>query len=167
MPGALREAEHDAWHDRAMMYRHVALYADDLRAAEDFYRLVFAAEVLFREAVSTNGLWATLPLGASWDDATEAGIEIQMVASGVTPSFSQSSPAGLHRASSALRPRSTRSERSGDACPERRSSSRRMNGLVFMDPFEVEWQLSAASSFRSSGDMHGRWLVVPERSPPP
>lgn len=141
------------------MFRHVALYADDLRTAEDFYRLVFAAEVLFR---------ATLPLGASWDDATEAGVEIQMVALGheafVLPIFAGTSSSriiGLEATIDEIRALRRRLPR------EARLVTDEERQLVFVDPFEVEWQLSAASSFRSSGDMCGRWLVVPERSPPP
>lgn len=32
--------------------------------------------------------------------------------------------------------------------------------LVFVDPFGVEWQVSAAAPFRSSGEIHGRWLTL-------
>jgi hypothetical protein len=31
--------------------------------------------------------------------------------------------------------------------------------LVFADPFGVEWQVSAAARFRSSGEIYGRWLT--------
>ena len=119
-----------------MMYRHVAMYADDLRAAEDFYRLVFAAEVLFREAVSTNGLWATLPLGASWDDATEAGIEIEMVALGrdafVLPIFAGRSASriiGLEATIDEMRALRRRLPREAELVTEDERK------LVFMDPF--------------------------------
>jgi predicted enzyme related to lactoylglutathione lyase len=55
-------------------YCHVALYAEDLRAAEPFYGQTFAADVLFREAVDSDGVWHALPLDAGWEEA-DVGLE--------------------------------------------------------------------------------------------
>jgi hypothetical protein len=40
-----------------MRVRHIALYAEDLRSAEDFYMRVSAPALLFREAVDADGVW--------------------------------------------------------------------------------------------------------------
>ncbi len=54
---------------------HVALKVPALRAAEAFYRALFALEVAFREAEVADG-WRTLPDAASWEDAEAAGIHL-------------------------------------------------------------------------------------------
>ncbi len=57
---------------------HIALRAPRLREAEDFYRGLFAFEVAFREAETSQG-WSTLPESADWDDAGRSGIRIGLV----------------------------------------------------------------------------------------
>ena len=140
-------------------YRHVALYVDDLRAAEEFYGHVFGAAVLFREATDGGGLWRTLPLGSSWEDAEAAEIEIEMTVlqrdDVVLPLF-VGRPSrriiGLHATAEeidAIRRRLPRGTRVIAANEEQ---------LVFADPFDVEWQVSVAGPFRSSGEIGGHWL---------
>ncbi len=144
-----------------MRYSHVALYADDLRGAEEFYAQVFAAEVLFREAVGRDGVWHTLRREASWEDAEEAGIELQMVALRrdeiVLPVFAgRPAPRIIGLDASAEEIEGMR-RRLPDAADVLTHSGRQ---LVFTDPFGVEWQVRADTDFRSQGEMHGRWLVV-------
>lgn len=59
-------------------FTHVALRVERLRAAEAFYRELFALEVAFREAETAKG-WRTLPAQAAWEDAEAAGIELGLV----------------------------------------------------------------------------------------
>ncbi len=144
-----------------MRYSHVALHAEDLRAAEEFYRQVFAAEVVFRESVDRDGVWHTLPLAHGWDEAEEAGIELHMVALArdeiVLPVFAGPSVPriiGLDVTIDDI-------DRMRQHLPEEAEVvTDGERALVFRDPFEIEWQVSAATGFRSSGEMHGRWLVV-------
>jgi catechol 2,3-dioxygenase-like lactoylglutathione lyase family enzyme len=53
-------------------YTHVALRVENLREAEAFYRELFALEVTFREA-ETSEDWQMLPPSADWQDAEPAG----------------------------------------------------------------------------------------------
>ncbi len=144
-----------------MRYSHVALYAADLRAAEAFYRRAFAADLLFREARDRAGVWHTLPLDASWEDAERAGIEIHMVALGrdavVFPIFKgEPGPRIIGLAIDAEELAALR-----DRLPdEAKVLAESGDTLRFKDPFGVEWQVATVQRFRSSGEMHGRWLVV-------
>lgn len=143
-----------------MRYSHVALYADDLRAAEDFYSRVFAAHVLFREVCGADGLWRALPPASGWDDAARAGVEIDMVALErdeiVFPIFAgRTVPRiiGLEVADEEL------AEMHGRLSPEAEIVAATEQQLVFTDPFDVEWQVRKTGvDFRSSGEIHGRWV---------
>ncbi len=144
-----------------MRYSHVALYADDLRAAERFYARVFAAEVLFREAVDANGVWHTLPLDSGWDDAARAGVELGMVALRrdeiVFPVFARRTAPriiGLEVAGEEI------AGMRGRLPDEAEVVAANERQLVFADPFGVEWQIRTRGGFHSSGEMHGRWLVL-------
>ena len=117
--------------------------------------------MLFREARDSRGVWRTLPLEAGWDDAEEAGIKLHMVALArdeiVLPIFAgRSGPriVGLKATAEEI-------EGMRRCLPEEAVLVSEGEGkLEFADPFEVTWQLSAVSRFRSSGEMHGRWLAV-------
>lgn len=140
---------------------HVALYAEDLRAAEAFYERAFAAELLFREAVDADGIWHTLPLDVGWDDAAAADIRIDMVAVRrddlILPVFvGRSEPRiiGLKASADEIGALHAR-------LPEQARMLTHNNAeIVFADPFGVEWQVSTGTRFRSSGEMHGRWLAL-------
>ncbi len=140
---------------------HVALYAEDLRAAEAFYARAFAAELLFREAVDADGIWHTLPLDVGWDDAAAADIRIGMVAVRrddlILPVFvGRSEPRiiGLKASADEIGALQER-------LPEQaRVLAQKSTKVVFADPFSGEWQVSADTRFRSSGEMHGRWLAL-------
>ena len=144
-----------------MRYRHVALYADDLRRAEDFYAHVFAAEVLFREAMSSDGVWQTLPLHATWDDAERAGIDLQLVVLRrddiFLPVFLGESVPRIVGLEATVKEADEMRRRLPEEAQVLDESERQ---LVFADPFAVEWQVGIGTGFRSSGEMHGRWLAV-------
>jgi hypothetical protein len=144
-----------------LRYKHVALYASDLRAAEVFYRQAFAAEVLFREAHDADGVWHTLPVKASWEDAERAGIELHMVVlvrdDISLPIFAGASVPriiGLEVAVDEIADMRQRLPREAEVLSEGARS------FVFSDPFDVEWQVSTTTAFRSSGEMYGRWLAL-------
>lgn len=144
-----------------MRVSHIALYAPDLRAAENFYARAFAAEFLFREAVDGDGLWHTLPLSAGWDDAIAAGIRVDLVVLRrddlVLPVFAgRSLPRIIGLDVDADEIDAMRARLPEEAHVLTEDEAR----LVFVDPFGVEWQVSAAAPFRSSGEIHGRWLTL-------
>jgi catechol 2,3-dioxygenase-like lactoylglutathione lyase family enzyme len=142
-------------------YRHVAIYVDDLRAAEDFYAQVFAAEVLFRETVDSAGVWRTLPLGSRWEHAEAAGIEIDMSVlqrdEVVLPLFvgrPSTRIIGLHASVDEIDAMRRRMP------PGARVIAESEHDLAFADSFEVEWQVSVPGQFRSSGEIRGEWLAL-------
>jgi catechol 2,3-dioxygenase-like lactoylglutathione lyase family enzyme len=148
----------------AMRYSHVALYVDDLRAAERFYKHVFTAEVLFREAVDAHGVWHTLPLEAGWDDAERAGVELEMVALKrddiVFPIFAGPTARriiGLEVAGEEIAHMRRRLPDEAEVVGVNEQQ------LVFVDPFDVQWQVRTGAGFRSSGEIHGRWLSLSAR----
>jgi catechol 2,3-dioxygenase-like lactoylglutathione lyase family enzyme len=146
---------------RPVRYSHVALYAADLRAAEEFYASAFAADLLFRESRDTDGFWHTLPLEATWEDAERAGIEIHFVALArdaiVFPIFEgERGPRIVGLKLDAEELDAVRDRLPGEAVVVAQGE----RTLVFRDPFEVEWQLATVAGFRSSGELHGRWLRV-------
>lgn len=57
---------------------HIALRVLTLRQAEAFYQHLFGLSIAWREAL-VGDTWRTLPDGASWDDAEEAGITLRLV----------------------------------------------------------------------------------------
>jgi len=142
-----------------MRYTHVALHVDDLRAAEAFYRQVFDADVLFREA--HDGVWRTLPPDAGWEDAERAGTELHMVALGrdgiVLPLFAGTPTRRIIGIEASLDELESMRRRLPE---DARLIGETAQTLVFSDPFDVEWQVRAGGGFQSSGELHGRWLVV-------
>lgn len=56
---------------------HLVLLVDDVPAGEAYYRDLFDAEVLFREA-ALDGDPGTLPEETSWDEALAAGVDPYM-----------------------------------------------------------------------------------------
>jgi catechol 2,3-dioxygenase-like lactoylglutathione lyase family enzyme len=147
-----------------MRCSHVALYVDDLRAAEHFYTRAFAADVLFREAVDASGVWRTLPLEAGWDDAARAGVDLHMVALKrddlVLPVFlGPTAPrvVGLDVAGEEIAEMRRRLPDEAEVLVSDEEQ------IVFGDPFDVQWQVRSGAQFRSSGEMHGRWFSLQAR----
>lgn len=142
--------------------KYVALHVPDLRAAEDFYREVFDLEPLFRESEDANGVWHTLP-ELDWDDACERGIDLGMVAlrrDELVLALFRGAPAPgtvyelcLGVAPEELDDIRSRVERTATVLETAAS------WLRFQDPFGFRWALQpAAASFRSSGEISGRWI---------
>ena len=143
--------------------KYVALYVPDLRAAEDFYRAVFAMTRLFRESARDDGTWCTIRPEVDWDDAESAGITIDMVAlrreafvlalfrgepqPGTVFELCVALPADEIGAVHARLPRAATVIES------------QPNNLRFEDPFGFRWAVQQDDAeFRSSGEIAGRWV---------
>jgi catechol 2,3-dioxygenase-like lactoylglutathione lyase family enzyme len=144
---------------------HIALVVPDLREAETFYQSVFDMELIGREAVRADGLWATLPFDQGWDDAEVADIELSMVAlrkdqfvlalfrGAATPG--QVYVIGLAMPAeeiAGVRARMPEGVFDRGGSPDR---------LEFRDPWQITWQISLPGNvFRTAGDWADRWLEL-------
>lgn len=149
---------------------HIALFVDDLREAETFFRHVFGMQLLMREAEQENNLWYTLPPDKGWDDAAAAGIKLDMIAlkrDAFVLALFQGKPA----------PRDTVLEigvnmtaEASDAVRDRLPESAEVVGhprgdLMFRDPFGYLWHIwPAGKAFLSNGEGSGRWLEMEQRN---
>jgi len=145
--------------------RHIALFVPDLQEAEEYYRSLFAMELIGREAEREDGLWYTLPFEQGWDDASAAGIVLDMVALRrgeiVLALFAGDAPPGqVFAIGISLPPEeiaAVRARLPGVAEPDRDEP----DGLEFLDPYQITWQISAPGDrFRTAGDIAGRWLEL-------
>jgi len=148
----------------AVTCKYIALYVSDLRSAEDFYRRALGAELLFRES-EVDGQWWTLPAGSSWDDASAADVEIDMLAlhrgDFVLALFRGSpKPGTVHEVSIGVDRAEIESVR--DRPPDGLEVIEQGDGFLrFEDPFGFRWVLQRSDAeFRSSGQIAGRWLDV-------
>ena len=146
--------------------KYLALYAPDLRAAEAFYRRVFAMSLLFRESEQADGSWYTVHPEVDWDDAVAARITVDMVAlrrdafvlalfrgepaPGTVFELCVGLPLDELGAVAARLPRAATVIES------------RPDNLRFEDPFGFRWAVQGHdATFRSSGEIAGRWLGRP------
>ncbi|MDX1621423.1 MAG: hypothetical protein R3320_10560, partial [Nitriliruptorales bacterium] len=60
-------------------FKHAALLVPDLRAAEEHYRTIFAADLIGRESLRDDGKWYSVPHGRSWTDIDDAGVDVHWV----------------------------------------------------------------------------------------
>ena len=145
-----------------MDIRHLALFVPDLRAAEDYYRHVFAMELIGRESWGDDGVSYALPADKGWDEAEAAGVTLRFVAlrrdTAILALFAGDVPLGQVYAVGLVM--------SGQEIGE--VASRIDPGTViagddryleFMDPFAVRWQISTDRNFVHAG-ASGRWLEV-------
>lgn len=148
-------------------FRHVALHVPDLRDAEDYYTALLGMTVLFREGLlgeAEAATWATLPPDRGWDDAAAAGVTLGMVALQRdelvialflgTGSGEQINKLGVLMDDEAIDDVAARLPPGASLVSHRRGS------LELVDRYRIHWQLASRSTFRSSGDMFGRWLDV-------
>jgi catechol 2,3-dioxygenase-like lactoylglutathione lyase family enzyme len=144
--------------------KYIAPFMPDLHAAEDFYRLLFAMELLFRESELPEG-WHTLPLDKTWADAEAAGIELKMTALR-RDDFVLALFQGAPRVGTVLEVCLGLSPDEIDAVEARlpkevRELERREGFLKFDDPFGFTWTLEDPRvAFISSGEIGGRWLEL-------
>lgn len=142
---------------------YVALHVHDLRAAESFYRDVFAMELLFRESEAEDGTWHTLRPDVDWEEANARGIRVDMLAvrrdGFVLALFPGTpSPGTVHEICigvalddlAEIRARVERAATVLEASPR---------WFRFQDPFGFRWSVQPDdASFRSSGELAERWI---------
>jgi hypothetical protein len=151
-------------------YTHVALRVERLREAETFYLDLFALEVAFREAETSNG-WQTLPPSADWEDAERAGINLGLVmlyrdgfrlaleAVEAVADDGRLSHLGVFASEDEL-------DRLRVAAPAAGCgiAGDRPQGLVFDDPFGVRWEFNTFPyddpPSLSTGARTGSWLEI-------
>ena len=143
--------------------RHIALLVPDLRAAEEYYQVVFEMEVIGREALLEDGLWYTLPFDKGWDDAKAAAIDLGMLALRKgdfvlailrgNAVYGQMYAVGLAmpvEEIAGIRVRLTEDTEVMEEGPA---------FLTFRDPYQIIWQISVpGDEFRTAGDFADRWL---------
>jgi catechol 2,3-dioxygenase-like lactoylglutathione lyase family enzyme len=143
--------------------KYIALHVPDLRAAESFYRDAFGIELLFRESHDEHGTWHTLRAGLGWDDADARGIGVDMVAvgrNGFVLALFRGAPARgtLYEVSLGVEPAELEALQARTAELATVVESR-PELLRFDDPFGFRWVVQRAdTSFRSSGEIAGRWV---------
>lgn len=145
-----------------MDFRHLALSVPDLRAAEEYYREVFAMDLIGRESWGSDGVAYALSPDKGWDDAEAAGIELQFVAlvrdNVILALFAgdgsrQVQIVGLVLSEAEIA--AVRSRLSGDEVMVEHNDY-----LEFLDPFELRWQLATDREFTHAGELADRWLEV-------
>jgi len=148
-------------------FRHVALYVPGLRDAEDYYTALFGMTVLFREAPlgeAGAATWATLPPDRGWDDAAAAGVTLGMVALQrddlVLALFPGTGSGEQIHALGVVMDDEAIDEVAGRLPPGVSPVSHRRGSLEFVDRYRIRWQLYSRPTFRSSGDIFGRWLDI-------
>jgi catechol 2,3-dioxygenase-like lactoylglutathione lyase family enzyme len=145
-------------------FKHIALHVPDMRAAEEHYRTIFAAELVGREAPLEDGRWYSAPHGTGWPEIESAGLEIGWI--------------GLRRDD--LRIALLSGEPDPDrtlycigvttTAAEREEMRERLptdvtievdspSGLTFVDRYGFRWQCSDAG-FGTAGDIRGDWLDI-------
>ena len=143
--------------------RHIALLVPDLRAAEEYYQVVFEMEVIGREALLEDGLWYTLPFDKGWDDAEAAAIDLGMLALRKgdfvlailrgNAVYGQMYAVGLAMPVEEIAGIRVRLTEDTEVMEEGHAF------LTFRDPYQIIWQISVpGDEFRTAGDFADRWL---------
>jgi catechol 2,3-dioxygenase-like lactoylglutathione lyase family enzyme len=143
--------------------KYVALYVPDLRAAEAFYGRVFAMTLLFRESEQEGGTWCTLRDELEWEDAEAAAIRIDMVAlrrdAFVLALFRGKPAPGTVLELCVGLPLDEIGALSARLPPTATVIESRPDNVRFEDLFGFRWAVQRAdASFRSSGEIAGRWI---------
>ena len=146
-------------------YRHIALYVQDLRAAEGYYQHLFNMHLIGREAELDDGLWYTLPDDKDWDDAKAAGLELGMLAlrkeDFVLVLFAGISPPGQVYAIGLYMTEAEIAEVRNRLTGKEIVLDDNARGLAIRDPYQIIWQLVIPGNpFRTAGDFANRWLPV-------
>jgi catechol 2,3-dioxygenase-like lactoylglutathione lyase family enzyme len=155
-----------------MTYRaftHIALVIAPLRQAEEFYRMLFALDVAFRETEVADG-WSTLPLDVTWDEAERAGIQVGLCVlhrDAFTLALEAGSSSGSGRLSHiGIQVDAQDIERLRTLAPTLGCQvvQDRPALLVFDDPYGIRWEVTTSSyddpRRLSTGARTGRWLNI-------
>ncbi len=143
--------------------RHIALFVDDLQAAEQYYQSIFDMELVGREALLSDGLWYTLPSDKSWQDAKAAAIELGMCAlrkgNFVLALFRGQAGSGQIYVLGLEMPVEEIARVRGNLPGGTFILEAGATSLAFQDPYQITWQISApGGEFRTAGDFADRWL---------
>ncbi|MDX1614149.1 MAG: VOC family protein [Candidatus Promineifilaceae bacterium] len=147
-----------------MRVRHIALMVPDLKAAEAYYRELFAMSLIGREAPGEGGQWYTLPPDKDWDDVEAAGVELGMVGlrhdDFVLALFQGDVPRGqVPFIGLYVSPEELAAVR--DRLPAGTAVlADRAGYLEFFDIYQIVWQVSESGEFQTAGNSAGRWLEV-------
>lgn len=143
--------------------KNVALRVPDLRAAEGYYRAIFAGEVVGREVRRDDGRWYQLRPEHGWDDLAVAGLEaawvglrrddpiIALFKGDPDPARSLDHIGVVATAEEAA---AIRARLPDDVDVEPDDGE---NELTFVDRYGFRWQLSAPG-FDGAGIVRGDWL---------
>jgi catechol 2,3-dioxygenase-like lactoylglutathione lyase family enzyme len=143
---------------------HFALAVDDLEKAEAFYRQLFDNMCLIgRESLQDDGEWYTLLFDKTWEDADEAGVELNMVAlrkdNLVLALFQVELLTGEQIIGLSVSQDEIGAIR-GRLTPEITLMIDQVDHLDLIDPYQVMWQIGVNPVFQTAGEFAGRWLVL-------
>jgi catechol 2,3-dioxygenase-like lactoylglutathione lyase family enzyme len=146
-------------------FHHLAMYVNDLRKAEDFYRDVFGMGVLFREVETSDGEWYTLRSGTGWDEAEAAGVEIAMVAlqrDGFTLAVFEGEPQPGTVVEIGISVATDEVDEIDRRLPDDATRLHHEHGEVyFADPFGFRWNVTPMGTrFMSNAEIDSRWLDI-------
>lgn len=143
--------------------QHIALFVDDLQAAEQYYQSIFDMELIGREALLSDGLWYTLPTGKSWQDTKAAGFDLIMCAlrkgAFVLALFRGQAKGGQIYVLGLEMPVEEIARVRGNLPDDTLILEASATSLTFQDPYQITWQISApGGEFCTAGDFADRWL---------
>jgi len=142
--------------------KHVALHVPDLREAEGHYREIFAADLVGREAVGSDGRWRSLRPELGWDDAARAGIELHWVGLRrddlVIALFQgQPNPQGTLYCIGLTTTAEERADIRGRLPDSTTIEDDTTGNLTFVDMYGFRWQC-LGPGFGTAGDLRGDWI---------
>lgn len=146
-------------------FRHIAILVPDLRTAEAYYQQLFDMEILGRECLLPDGVWYSLPMEKSWEDAEKAGFTIGMLAmqrGAFTLALFPGDPqpgqlyiVGLNMPVEEINAVRIRLPADTEVWQDE------ADALTFRDQYKIVWQIyPPGTEFRTSGETQGRWLEV-------
>src|SRR5690606_6784116 len=117
-----------------------------------------------REIEKEEGLGYTLPFDKGWEDVKAAGMELDMTAlrkgKFVLALFRGAKPLGqvfvIGLRTSEEDIRSIHNKLQSDIKIE----VFQRDGLEFIDPYQITWQIAVEPTFRTPGDFANRWIVI-------
>ncbi len=148
-----------------MRFRHLAIHVPDLLESEAYYCGLFDLQVMFREALVSDGGavdWVQLRPGQGWAEAETADAEVGMVALGrddfVLALFPGDPSPGQVFAVGVVMTEEEIAEVRWRLADDTQVLSSGPRSLDFVDRYQLHWQLASSSEFVGSGEIADRWL---------
>ncbi|MDX1657462.1 MAG: hypothetical protein R3343_01450 [Nitriliruptorales bacterium] len=143
-------------------FKHVALLVPDLRAAEEHYRSIFAADLIGRESLRDDGKWYSVPHGRTWADIDDTDVDVHWVGLrrddliialllGEPEAQRTLYAIGLHLEPSEI------AEIHGRLPDDVTVEVHTERALTFVDRHGFRWQC-LSGEFQTAGDARGDWL---------